>query len=838
MNSPFRFLGQGPAEDQPPTPPSPPEEGAPMASTEDTVGAETTRPVPSVAYLPPVAPVATEPRDDGAQDGAADQSSVIRQPAAGNPAEPVGPAPVTGTAGPGDRTDSDRVPDQHGHDARVGTGSQEWDALQQLVEDVRARDLHAPSTVAEPAERTTPGGPGEEAAAPSPSTGEPDTPGPSVQQTFGTNNGVAIGVQFQNIINGMRTVELRDDWVDQQLAVYVPPKNEKDAADTLREKHVVVLLGENGAGREPTGLDLLRRLNKGFRLKRFHREPGDPFSLTDLTGQENVGWILDLRAEGDTVKGGLGYSLQDTTALKTATSYLVVLASPQVWAAISGGSDKVDVALEAPEAPDVLRAHLRAAGCRNPEQWITDARIAQAIAGKLPGEVKRWADAVMAEETRPVVAVATGTQEQNEFNQRVERVIEAMADWRNELRSWHIAHPDSDHRNFLLAAASMDGTPVDLIYRASENLAAALGETPAPRPGQQGPGIIELTYMIGAELSADGTVTLPSDGYAEAVVEYFLLDRAHLVDSFTQWTAQQAARLDGDLGTQLADRVAVWVIRHTQKSRSVDVLKSVAKEWSASKLLRDHARDLLSIAAVDSKIGRLVREQSLTWARDDKEPDTLRATLAGVCQQVSQVYPREALLRLGELAATGNPAVTAAVGEAINAMWEHPDQRQRARKVLRKWARSATESLRRSSSHAFLYLASRVEENDTPSLLVAGNDYESDLPWIIQSWRTALEYDPAPESAIDAFKVWMEASVTEPDTRDTVFGILARAVHDAPEDNSAVRFLSLNRLASHWEPSEPRKPLTDRARFRDSLIDWVRAADPTNPGVGSSVPQS
>ncbi|MEV7357318.1 hypothetical protein [Kitasatospora sp. NPDC091276] len=813
-----------------------------MGSAEDVTGSETTRPLPSAPDLPPVPTVAAEPDDYDAEHGAANHRSRHQQPGDNNPAEYVELAPARGTAGLANDVNSDDVAAQHGRGPRVNTGSQERDTLQQLLDDVGAQGSYPPATATEPVERTAPGDTHGQATALSPSSGKAETSGLAVRQSFGTNNGVAIGMQFQNIINGMRTVDLRDDWVDQQLAVYVPPKNEKDAADKLREDHVVVLLGENGSGREPTGLDLLRRLNKGLTLKRFHREPGDPFSLTDLTGQENVGWILDLRAEGDTVAGGLGYSLQDTTMLKTATSYLVVLASPQVWATISEGSDEVYVPLQAPEAPDVLRAHLRAAGCKRPERWIADSRIDQAITGKLPGEVKRWADAITAEEKWPVAALAatatTDGKPIDEFNQRVERVIEAMADWRNQLRTWHIGHPDSDHRNFLLAAAAMDGTPVDLIYRASESLAVTLGETPEPRPGQQGPGIIELTFMIGAELSADGLVTLPSAGYAEAVVEYFLMDRAHLVDSFTEWTAKQAASLDGDRGTQLADRVAVWVIRHTQKSRSVDVLKSVAKEWSASKLLREHARDLLSIAAVDSKIGRLVREQSLIWARNDKEPDSLRAALAGVCQQVSQVYPKEALLRLGELAASGNPAVTAAVGEAINAMWEHPDQRQRARKVLRKWAKSSRESLRRSSSHAFLYLASRVEENGTPSLLVAGGDYENDLPWIIQSWRTALEYDAAPESAIDAFKVWMEALATVPDQHDTVFGILAHAVHDAPEDNSAVRFLSLNRLASHWEPSEPRKPLTERARFRDSLIDWVRAADPTtNPGTGSSVSQ-
>lgn len=112
------------------------------------------------------------------------------------------------------------------------------------------------------------------------------------------------------------------------------------------------------------------------------------------------------------------------------------------------------------------------------------------------------------------------------------------------------------------------------------------------------------------------------------------------------------------------------------------------------------------------------------------------------------------------------------------------------------------------------------------------------ISWIVQSWRTTLEYDPAPDTAVDAFKAWMEGAASVPNTRDAVFSILARAVHDAPEDNSAVRFLGLNRLATHWEPSEPRKPLTDRARFRDSLIDWVRAADPANPGTGSSVPKS
>ncbi|MFD8478252.1 hypothetical protein [Kitasatospora sp. NPDC059673] len=802
MNSPFRFRGQGPADDQPPTPAPLPADAASTDGPAEAVDLGTAHLLAPGQHLPPATAVAEF--DDGAED------------------EPAG-----------------RITAQHGHHRPVPPGTPEQDSDNEVPEETGSPDRHSASAATDPAEHAAPGGTHQE----DPGVLLPEQPtaaGPSVQQNVGTNYGVTIGAQFQNIINGMRTVELRPGWVDQQLAVHVPPKNLDEARIKLRDEHVVVLIGENGAGREAAGLCLLRELGKDLTFKRFHREPRDPFSLADLTGQQNIGWILDLRAEGDTVAGGLGYSLQDTGTLKAATSYLVVLTSPQVWSTISDGSDKSHVLIEPADAPEVLRAHLALAGCQEPERWIGNSRIEHAIARKLPGEVKRWAEAIVTEEARPaptLVAAAGGEQGVEEFRARVERVVEAMADWRNQLLSWHMAHPNSDHRNYLLAAAAMDGSPVELIYHASESLAKDLGEEPTPRPGQQGPGIIELTHMIGAELSAEATVTLPSKDYAEAVVEYFLLDRAHLVDRFTEWTAHQAACLPGGLGTQLADRVAVWVIRHTQKSRSVKVLKAVATVWSARPLLRGHARDLLSIAAVDSGVGRLVREQSLVWTRDDKEPDSLRATLAGVCQQVSQVYPKEALLRLGELAARGNTAVTAAVGEAINTMWERPDERQQTRKVLRQWARSSTESLRRSSSQAFLYLAIRTEACGTPSLLVAGAEYEGNLPWIVQSWRTALENDTAPDNAIDAFKVWMDHSAAEPKTRDAVFDILARAVHDAPEANSAVRFLSLNRLASHWEPSEPRKPLTERARFRDSLIDWVRAADPSTSRTDSGVSQ-
>ncbi|MEU4117746.1 hypothetical protein AB0F71_25025 [Kitasatospora sp. NPDC028055] len=738
--------------------------------------------------------------------------------------------------------------DSFGAAARYGNPAQDTvtppdaDSLQRLLADVGSQTSRPPVGPAQTPDLGEGDDNVEENVGSSQSDERPPSSAPSVTQSItGANNGTVIGIQLQNIINRMRNTDLRRAWVEEQLAVYVPPENEEEATTVLLRENVLVLIGDTGTGRQTTALHLLRGLSgKGLTLKRFLREPDDPFAMDDLAGQRGVGWILDLRAEGDTVSR-LGYSLQKTALLKDAGSYLVVLASPQLWETVGQGGDHAAVTLEAAEAKSVLRAYLAAAPeCADPGLWIDNPRIAQAIAGRLPGEVKRWADAIREEERRPATALlpsATADDAEAAFNERIDRVIEARADWRNQLRDWHIGHPDSDHRNYLLAAAAMDGAPVEKIYPAAESLAEALGETPVPRPGQQGPGIIELTHMIGAVLSADGSVTLPSEGYAEAVVEYFLVDRAHLVDLFTQWTATQAVELEGDLGLQLADRVAEWVLRHTQKTRSVALLKSVTTQWSAKKVLREHARDLLSVAAVDAGAGRMVRNKILEWARKEDEPVALRATLAAVCRQVSQVYPREALLRLDALAESGNQKITDAVGKAINEMWDNPDQRKKVRSVLRSWAANSKATVRSSGSHAFLHLAGRSDEDGTPSLL-AGEDKENDLPWIVQSWRTALEHDPLPDPAVVAFSVWMDGADTAPDARDAVFNVFARAVHDGPDENRAVRFLSLNRLATHWEPSEPTKPLTERARLRDELITCVRQADPANSGSHSGVPQT
>ena len=78
------------------------------------------------------------------------------------------------------------------------------------------------------------------------------------------------------------------------------------------------------------------------------------------------------------------------------------------------------------------------------------------------------------------------------------------------LAQWHEASGRTSYnRNYLLLAAVYDGAPIDAIHRQVASLAQALGEKgdqAEPLVGQQGPGLIQLTRQIKAELLPDGSL--------------------------------------------------------------------------------------------------------------------------------------------------------------------------------------------------------------------------------------------------------------------------------------------------------------------------------------------
>ncbi len=378
--------------------------------------------------------------------------------------------------------------------------------------------------------------------------------------------------------------------------------------------------------------------------------------------------------------------------LKNANSYLVVLVGSELWNQIGEGASTVAEILEPPEPAEVLMSYLRQGNiCPNPAQWVQDHRIKPHLERLPPGQVYEWARTI--QQTEIDYRAVTGELPEETFRKKIDAVIKSRSGWFRELSDWHSRDGrTSFERNYLLTVAVFDDVfedrPVEDIHEKVASLAASLGEAGVSHRGQQGPGLIELTQQIGAILQPNGMVRFPGPGYAEAVMDYFWLDRPHLLDNFTKWTVDQCLELEQPYQSALANKVIPWVLHHSQSTRSTPFLRSVATRWSEDPRLLDHAVDLLVAACLDSQIGNLTRNAVATWLGQAKTTPTLKCALARVFQSLAPAYPTSMLRRLAELAESPEAAVGEAVGAAIKALWDDTELRARLHETLRIWSES------------------------------------------------------------------------------------------------------------------------------------------------------
>lgn len=663
--------------------------------------------------------------------------------------------------------------------------------------------------------------------------------GASVHQEVPDNQGTVIGVQIVNEIRRLRGTTLPPQWVTDRLAAFVRnDDSHKHLAGLLDEHRVAVLHGDSGTGRYTTALDLLRE-HMGDAIRQVRREPGERFDPEELP-EEAFGWILDLRAADEKPPPDFGQVLAEgRQSLARNHSYLLVLTRTETWLPAAGAAPHLGHRISPPNPTEVLAAHLQhGRPTVDPGRWLAEPRISERIASHSPARVTDWARVIRDAELLSLHHTAdAGT---DPFPELVDHVIQAAEDWRTVLRQWHREHPDSAHRNYLLAAAALDGAPVDIIREGTVRLTKKLGETAQHPPGQQGMGIIELTYESLADLGDDDIVRFTRPGYAEAVVDYFWVDRPHLIGHFTQWTAEEAASLPAELAQPLAARVTQWAIRYTLSKKNLNLLRTVCTQWASPKALPDNAKDLLIGAALDPGLGRPARDQYLIWARqpDSKEPDRstttthLKTALAGAFAELAAVYPQQMLLRLSELAAaTESREVASAVADALATLWDQDTLRERIRGTLTAWRTDANASRRAASIRAFLHLAS-IAQSGNPVLLAQDAHLEA---WNLQGWRSALDEGHS-QTLQTAFDLWMDHALQHPESREEVIDTFTQCVLRSVTDTTylAPRYVLLSHLLTAWEPPLPDRPTTARTRLRDELQTLTLRADPTSPQAGDA----
>ncbi|MEU6277623.1 hypothetical protein ABZ871_35255 [Streptomyces populi] len=673
--------------------------------------------------------------------------------------------------------------------------------------------------------------PGTDTRAQSPDSGDDPTHAsrPGIHQSVHQNDGTVIGVQNINEIRRLRGTPLSAEWIAARLEAYVPDDEQVTVIAALLSRYrVAVLHAPAGTGRYTTALHVLAE-QKTAAIRQVRREP---YERADLEGlkDEDTGWILDLRDEEETLHTGAGHHLREIeTHLRTTRSYLAVVTHPDAWTQVADEAGELAHRLKPVRSLDALRAHLSQPrpGLVEPNWWCTNPGIEKHLGTALPAEAARWARII-----RAAVALNAAATDPQPVDKLAEAVISSARSWRGDLLEWHTTHTDSSHRNYLLATAVLDGAPAETIYTAHGELGQKLNDTPHPTDGQQGPGIIELTHTIGADLTPDDRICFRKPGYAEAVVDYFWVDRPHHAAAFTQWTAHQAASLPSDLGSPLAERVTQWATRYTLTKRNFTILRAVATHWASSRHLQEHAQDLLVAAAVDPTAGRPARDRYLAWAKapdtsdltDSKNtPTALKKSLAGALAQLGPAYPKIALKRLSELAVhTTDSGVANAVGDALTALWDQPTLQDTIRTTLTSWYIASQPHHTAAARRAFLHLASRTSHRTAPLLL---HPDDTDLhTWTLNGWRCAL--DGGSSTALHtAFAAWLDAALAHTGLRPAIITTFTEAVID-PDSRTylASRYLTLSHAAYRWEPAHEQPDA--RTQLRDELLLALRAADP------------
>jgi hypothetical protein len=662
----------------------------------------------------------------------------------------------------------------------------------------------------------------------------------SVEQNVDSNDGVVVGVLAQTVQRIVGSIQLRPDHIDECVRAFASSPTLEEARSTLRNERVVVLTGEFGVGRHTTAVKLLNEVDN-LKLHRVRRESDEEFVIDQLVPRQNRGWLLDLRSEDAHVDWTFGRDLADSASLlRDSNSFLAVAIRPDLWEQVGSGAHHLAVRLQPPAPEEVIRLRLSRFDPKLPPQaieaWLNQPEIIDRIKGASTHVAVSWAEDIRKEYLRARELGNIGTDKEN-----VKNVIAAREDWHTSLSNWH-RNKDSRQRNYLLAAAVLEGAPADTIYGAAERLCELFEEPDAKKPGQTGPGIIHLTEDAEAIITEAETVRFRRVGFADAVLEYFWVDRMNLRDTFVSWMSMLPLEHKGALHQAVIDRIGEYVLRWSIKRRRLKLLEDVVRKWASSRELAAEAEALITVASLHPTLGKITRDRILELARSDPETDgELKRVLARACGgELGRIYPKMMLLRLGYLARTADAGVAEAVKNAMGTLWNVPEIRSRIRTEIKDWCTGRDVARREAGRRSFLALArlSNGEDGSPVLLKMDGSDFisisDDEKSFLVDGWRAVLDAQEKFRDAIETFNAWMDFALHYFAAKEHVVDIFCLAVHRPYEEYySGRRHVTLTKLLFSWQPNDT--AASEKTELRDQILARSIASDPWQTGSRESV---
>jgi hypothetical protein len=584
--------------------------------------------------------------------------------------------------------------------------------------------------------------------------GDVDINGDSSQNIVGTQVSGDVVQTMNKFVRGRPSMYLGSTEVADRVACYVPAHNHDLIVKALEVNRAITLSGPPGCGRETTAIAAIRQLRPGIAIRRFSLEDED---TEEIDAKGPCGYLVHA------ADGGLFRLGRCIDAVRAACGYLVVIAdSERAQAPLVAYLPQMAV-----EPPHPVAVYQRRVTLRGLAEWPDWNGAPALLERALPAEARRLADLIEEIDGRGD-DIAT---------QRAE-VAHAYQGWREELCGWFDHHREPHERALLIAAATLSPeAEATNVYSAASSLAQRL-EITMNGGGLAWCPITGLRELLEAEPEGD-RIVFRRHGYATSALRHALADYPLARSDLLVWLAALPTddAVPNELRNPLAATFADLAAEHGTAGHIIDT----ARKWGEADLA-DLAFIALSRTCLHPRVGRLLRSALYDWSYAARTPQTLKLTVARVCETLGQTYPSLALTRLKHLATHGNRQVQNEVINVAQALliWGHHAEVLAAALAWcadansEKLSYSARQRRRRVGAMLFLELARPVTEEGLPAIL-RDDRYVDPVP----GWRAALDLGTAAWSARDALEEvawqWLDAALPHGHMRERIIRFFIEA---------------------------------------------------------------
>ncbi|XVQ12322.1 hypothetical protein ACQP1W_07090 [Spirillospora sp. CA-255316] len=466
--------------------------------------------------------------------------------------------------------------------------------------------------------------------------------GDEAQFAAGNTVGRDLVQQQIRIVRGRPQMVMTEDRIVERVSGYVAAYNHDEIVETLRRFQAVAVTGPRGAGTATTAIAALRQLHPSMRVRYFSTD-NDDMEEIQVSGAQ--GYLVRARDESKT---GLWACLD---RVREVGGYLLVVGRPEECGDFTEFLTTIEV--KAPPADAVYRRRLLSRGLEG-TGWPGWPRAAELLEGALPGDGRRLADLVLD------VTAAGGDARQ------VERAYQG---WADELRDWFARHQDLRDQTLMVAAATITPADETSVYDAALWLARQL-EMPVAGGGLAWCPTTGLAALLEAE--RDGSkIVFRRQAYRESVLRHVWKEYPLTRMDLLTWLSKLAIEAVG-LETTLRNRLAEVFAELAAEHGRAEVIADTARRWTGHHQLGANlAYIALANTCLDPLVGGRVRSRLYEWSRERRAPQTLKLTVARVCQVLGETHVSIALTRLKHLATYGDEQVQDEVHDVALRLADH-----------------------------------------------------------------------------------------------------------------------------------------------------------------------